>query len=774
MGIITAVCSTFTLAVAAPRLHRLLGPRSGWALALLPAGLFAYFVALAGPVAAGDALRVEHPWAPALGVALSFRLDGLALLFALLITGTGALVLAYSAGYLGTHPRAGRFYAALLLFMGAMLGLVLADNVFALFVFWELTSVASFLLIGFDHTRADARSAARQALLVTGSGGLALLAGLILLGTAGGSYELSELLERGAAVRSHPFYLPVFVLVLLGAATKSAQFPFHFWLPGAMAAPTPVSAYLHSATMVKAGVYLLARLHPVLGGTDEWRVAVTTLGAVTMVTSGVLAVCASDLKQILAYSTVSALGTLVLMLGVGSSGAVQAAVVFLLAHALYKGALFMVAGAIDHETGTRDIGELGGLWRAMPYTAAAAALAGLALAGVGPFLAFIGKEALFEAVWASAEARAVLVPAAVFAGALFVAVAGLVAVGPFFGPPRPGLAKAHEAPPSMWLGPAVLAVAGFVAGVWPGPVAEWVVSPAVAAVVGAPTAVKLALWHGVNPALAMSAGAFVLGVAVYLLGDPLGRALGGARRVLAVGPTAGYDLAVRGLEWKARTTTRVVQSGYLRYYTFAVLLTAVGLVGYALVGRAGLAPPGDWRDVTFYEAGLLVVVVLAAIMAVVVRSYLTAIAALGVVGYAIAIVFVMFGAPDLAMTQFLVETLTLILFLQVFARRRQTGDLSRRPARLRDAALAVAVGGLMAALVLVASANQFSPPISRYYSERSLPEGHGRNVVNVILVDFRGLDTLGEITVLGAAGVGVYALLKLRPRRRTDPAEVKP
>lgn len=765
MGITAAVLSGFALAVVAPGLHRRLGKRSGWAFALLPAGIAAYLTALVGPVSAGEVVRVAYPWVPDLGVSLSFRIDGLSLLFGLLIAGIGALVLIYAADYLGDDPQVGRFYAFLLLFLGSMLGLVLADNLYALFVFWELTSVSSFLLIGYKHDKPKARAAAWQALLVTGGGGLALLAGFLLLGIAGGSYELSDLLARGDMVRGHGLYLPVFVLVLIGAGAKSAQFPFHFWLPAAMAAPTPVSAYLHSATMVKAGVYLLARLHPVLGGTPEWHTGVTTVGAVTMVTAGVLAVTRSDLKQILAYSTVSALGTLVLLLGIGTEGAVAAAVVFLLAHALYKGALFMAAGAVEREAGTRDVRELSGLRRAMPVTAAAAVSAGLAMVGVGPFLSFIGKEAMFEAVWAAPDVWSFLVPVAVFTGALFVVVAGLVAYRPFFGPQRESLGSPHEAPAGLWLGPVVLAAAGMAAGVWPALLAGPFVSPAVVAVLGRPHPVELALWHGMNPALVMSLISVALGAAIYLLRDRLGRTLRDGAQLLDYGPEAGYGLAVRGLDRAARSTTAVVQSGYLRYYIFTVLAAAVGLTGYALVGRAGLAPPGDWRDVRFYEAGLLVIVVAAALMAVVVRSYITAIAALGVVGYGVAVVFVMFGAPDLAMTQFLVETLTLILFLQVFARRRSAPDRSRRSARLRDAALAVAVGALMAALVLVATAEQFRPPISRFFTERSLPDAHGRNVVNVILVDFRGLDTLGEITVLAAAGVGVYALLRLRLRK---------
>jgi multicomponent Na+:H+ antiporter subunit A len=773
MGLTAVVLSGFALAAMAPWLHRKFRGPSGWVFALLPAGITAYLAQYIGPISRGEPVTPEyHTWASDLGVSLSFHLDGLSLLFALLIAGTGTLVLIYSAGYLGAHPQAGRFYAYLLMFMASMLGLVLADNVLALFIFWELTSISSFLLIGYHHDRESARSAAWQALLVTGGGGLTLMAGLLLLAAAGGSFEMSDLLTRGDTVRTHDYYLPVLVLVLVGAATKSAQFPFHFWLPSAMEAPTPVSAYLHSATMVKAGVYLLARTHPVLGGTAEWQWSVTAVGAVTMVVAGVLSVIQFDLKRILAYSTVSALGTLTLLLGLGVSGAVKAAVVFLVAHALYKGALFMVAGSVDHETGTRDVRELGGLWRVMPYTAAAGLIAGLSLAGLGPFLSFIGKEALFEAVWESPDVWFVLAPAAVFAGALFVVVAGLVVLGPFFGPRREALASVHEGPVSLWLGPVLLSLAGLVAGLWPAWVASQIVSPAVTAILGQPYPVELALWHGVNAALVMSIISLILGAAVYALRGRLGRVLRGGSRLLDYGPEAWYAAAVRWLNTFAWTTTHVIQSGYLRYYIFTVLVTTTALVGYTLVRRAGLSPPGDWRDVKFYEAGLLGITVLAALMAVLVRSYLTAIAALGVVGYSVALMFVLFGAPDLAMTQFLIETLTVILFLLVFVRRRQPADLSRRPARLRDAGLAIAVGAVMAALVLVATAEQrHRPSISRFFAERSWEDAHGRNIVNVILVDFRALDTLGEITVLAAAGVGVYGLLRLRLGRRRPTEE---
>ena len=376
---------------------------------------------------------------PALGVNLSFTVDGLSLLFALLISGVGALVLVYAGGYLAGSPQLGRLYAFLLFFMASMLGLVLADNLLLLFVFWELTSLSSYLLIGFDHERAEARAAALQALLVTGGGSLALLAGFLLLGQVGGSLELSALLSRPGAVTAHLLYVPILLLVLAGAFTKSAQFPFHFWLPAAMAAPTPVSAYLHSATMVKAGVYLLARLSPVLGGTDFWVWLVTVTGSATMLVGAYLALRQSDLKLILAYSTVSALGVMTSLLGLGGALAVRAALAFLLGHALYKGALFLVAGALDHQTGTRDVDRLAGLARAMPITALAAGLAALSMAGIPPLFGFIAKELSYEATL-HAPASAWVTAAAVLANALLVAAAGLAGLKPFLGKalPPPG------------------------------------------------------------------------------------------------------------------------------------------------------------------------------------------------------------------------------------------------------------------------------------------------------------------------------------------------
>ena len=425
---IYVVISIFAAACIAPLLHRFAGRRTGLLIALLPAWLTVYFASHAGLMMRGEAVTERFAWAASLGVEVKFYLDGLSLLMAVLICGIGSLVCVYGGSYLRKHEHLGRFYFFLLLFMGAMLGLVLAGNLLMLFVFWELTSITSFLLIGFEHENEKARAAASQALIITAGGGLVMLAGFVLLGqTAGGNYDVQSLLARGDAIKASPLYVPLLLLICVGAFTKSAQFPFHFWLPAAMQAPTPISAYLHSATMVKAGVYLLARLAPALGGSPEWTGIVTTIGALTMITGSVLAFYQTNMKRLLAYSTIAALGTMVMLIGTGSEYAIRAAMVFLFAHALYKGALFMVAGIVDQETGTKDVEVLSGLRKAMPVTATIAVIAGLSLASLPPVLSFISKEMLFEATVDAGSVtgrfRLILTAVAVLAGTVFVTVA---------------------------------------------------------------------------------------------------------------------------------------------------------------------------------------------------------------------------------------------------------------------------------------------------------------------------------------------------------------
>jgi multicomponent Na+:H+ antiporter subunit A len=463
-----ALLSLFLLALIAPALHRRLCGATGWVLALPVLAVTTWFATLLPGIACGGVVMESRPWVPALGIDLAFRVDGWSLLFLLLIGGIGALILIYAAGYFQGHRQAGRFYAFILLFMGSMLGLVTADNLILLFIFWELTSFSSYLLIGFDHEKPESRATALQALLITGGGGLALLVGFLLIGQVSGSYSYSALLEQPDMLRDHALYLPILLLVLAGAFTKSAQVPFHFWLPGAMTAPTPVSAYLHSATMVTAGIYLLGRFSPLLGGTDAWHYLVTSVGAVTMLIGALMALVQTDLKRLLAYSTVSALGTLTLLLGIGTVLAVKAVAVFLIVHSLYKGALFMIAGAVDHETGTRDVRALGGLFKVMPITALAAGAAALSMSGFPPLLGFIGKELLYEANLAAPQAAVLITGAGVAANIIIVAVALMVGFLPFLGRPLLPLKALHEPPLALWLGPLVLATLGLVAGLFPG------------------------------------------------------------------------------------------------------------------------------------------------------------------------------------------------------------------------------------------------------------------------------------------------------------------
>jgi multicomponent Na+:H+ antiporter subunit A len=754
----------FIAAAFAPAIHGTLGRRSGVALAIVPGVLFAHFARLLEPVAAGQSLAESWGWVAGLGIRLAFRLDGLSLLFALLVTGIGALVLVYGGGYFKGDPRLPRFYAAILFFMAAMLGLVLADDALALFVFWELTSVSSYLLIGFDHAQEKARRAALQALLVTGAGGLALLAGLLLLGQAAGTLQLSSLGAQAAALQAHALYRPALLLVLLGAFTKSAQFPFHFWLPGAMAAPSPVSAYLHSATMVKAGIYLLARLSPALGGTDDWHYLVILAGVATLVAGAVLAYGQTDLKRLLAFTTLSALGTLTVLVGISTEASARAAMVFLLVHALYKAALFLGVGAIDHEAGTRDVRLLGGLARAMPVTAFAIAASALSMAGLPPLFGFLAKELFYEAKQEAPRAGSLLAVASLVGSAFVAAAAGLVGWRPLFGRKRAAPSHAHEAPPALWLGPVLLAATSVVLGLFPDLLAVPLVQPAASALRGEPTVVVLHPWAGMSPAFVQSLLMLALGALLYAVHD---RALGllgppGAR-LAAWGPARAYEALLAATLAVAKAQTRLLQNGVLGFYLVVTIGTTVVLGAYALLTRVGPFPVA-LEAVSPGEAAVALAVAAGAVAVVRARSLLLAVAALGVVGYGVAVVFLLFGGPDLALTQFAIETLSVLLFVVVLRQLPRLRVLSSPAERVRDGVAAVAGGVFVTALVLAATAAPHPTPLRDYFAAHSLALANGRNVVNVILVDFRGFDTLGEITVLALAALGVVALLRLRAR----------
>jgi multicomponent Na+:H+ antiporter subunit A len=742
------------------------------ATAILPAALFAGFATLLPEVIAGNVIVENHAWIPSLGISLSFRVDGLSLLFALLITGIGSCVFLYAASYLANRPDRPTFFAYLNLFMGAMLGAVLADNLVAMLVFWELTSLTSFLLIGFEHEKPQARRYAQQGLLVTVAGGLALTAGVILLGNAAGSYQVSDIVSQGTVIATKPSTVAIIALIALGAFTKSAQTPFHFWLPNAMVAPTPVSAYLHSATMVKLGVYLLARLKPVYGEHDLWIALLLTVGSATMLTGAVLALRETDLKRILACSTLVALGMLVSLIGLPHELAAVAMATFLIVHALYKACLFLVAGMIDHETGTRDGAQLSGLGRKMPVTAAIAMLGGLSMAGLPPLIGFIGKELVYEAAliapipWLAAGI-------AVIANAVTVVAAAIVAVRCFFGPVVSTPKPPHDPPIAMLLGPGVLALLGVVFGMVPWHI-QGLVDKVAETVTGEATTVHLALWHGFTSMLILSLVTLALGVLVFVSWNALRSWLGSRTEIDQFGPNAAYDRLMLELVRFATWQTQLIQSGRLHTYLAAMLVTAAVGVATGLVMFSGFSlPQVFWADIQPIIV-LPVLLILASLAVVRAGSFMAGIVAAGMVGFLMSLVYLFQGAPDLAFTQFSVEALSIVILLTIVGRMpfHETGYRTLAERR-RDVVVAISFGTIAALVLLAVVAAPFDDRLSEYYKFASVAEAHGHNEVNVIIVDFRGLDTLGEITVLTLAAIAASALIAKTPLRKRFTAAVE-
>ena len=739
-----------------------LGPWAGGLLALVSALAALGFGTLIPAVSGGATLSAAWDWAPSLGVALAFRVDGLALVFALLITGFGAIVTAYAAAYLKGHPQLTRFFLYLGLFEAGMLGLVLADDVVALFAFWETTTVASFLLVGFDGSD-KARRSAWMALLITGAGGLALLAGLVLLAQAAGTSRISEITAAGG-LAGHALHAPMLALILLGAFTKSAQFPFHIWLPNAMAAPTPVSAYLHSATMVKAGVYLLARLHPAFSGTDAWSATLGFVGGFTMVMAALLSLKQQDLKLALAYTSMMALGSLVMFLGAEETVAAAAAMTFLVVHALYKASMFLVVGSIDRMTGTREIAKLGGLWRSMPLTSLAAVLAAGSMAGFPPFLGFVGKELKYEGALAIAEEPAPLAAAAVLSNALMVALALTVIFKVVFGAPQPTPKTPREAPTLIWLGPLLLALGGLVCGVAPDLVGRTLVQPAAAAMLGAPAEITLKLWHGVNVPLLMSLATLALGAALHLGRRRFARLI--AR--LPGGAEAAWDGILDAVQRSFKAATRVLQPGSLRIYLRVTFLVVAGVPLIGLATSGGLAPPTPPTAAAEAVAAALLSAI-GAVTAALARRRALALGGVGASGTGLALLFLIHGAPDVAATQLLVDVLLLVLVAAVMPRLPELEP--RTEGRLGDAAVALLVGLAVTATTLAAVSGPYDASVAEAMGAAALPDAKGRNVVNVVLVDFRALDTFGEIVVVAAAAIAGLALLRrTRGARRTAPA----
>jgi len=764
MTLLTSVLVIWAAAAIAPPLRGWLGASSGGLLALVPLAVFGYFLTTIGD----GALRQPQGWMPELGVNADMRLDGLSRLMALLVSGIGFLITLYSSGYMGKAPAYGRFNCILLLFMGSMLGLVLADGLILLFVFWELTSITSYLLIGFNHEDAVARKKALQALIVTGGGGLALLAGLVMIGFATGEWTLDGVLASGDLLREHPWYGAILTLVLFGAFTKSAQFPFHFWLPNAMAGPTPVSAYLHSATMVKAGVFLLAVLSPVLGGTTAWMVALCAAGGITFLLGAVRGLFQRDLKPVLAFTTLGALGLLVLLLGIGTPLAVKAAVLFLLGHALYKAALFMVVGNLDHETGTREAGQLGGLRRVMPLTALAGGLAALSSAGLPPFIGFIGKEYVFKTGEALAPWGGVLLVLAFLGNALLMALALNAGVHPFFGkaagnPPKPP----HEAPFSMWSGPLLLGALGLAFGLMPGWFAAPLSVPAASGILAMPIGIEPKLWHGLNLPLLLSAVTVAAGFLLFRMRRVFWRLAGSSRLPRLPSADAAYDAWLAGVLGFADWQTRMLQSGHLRNYLLVISGTVVLLVSWKLAVFPARALAEVIEPVPAYFVALLLIMAISTCMVLATTSKATALVGFGIVGFGISLLFTFFGAPDLAITQIIVETLTIVLLFLILGRIPKMERVSSRRTMVFDGVVALLMGGLTTALVIKADLLNAAPSISGQFREWSYPLAKGRNVVNVILVDFRAMDTYAEVLVLVIAALGVGILMGKRKGARS-------
>ncbi|MBN9368149.1 MAG: monovalent cation/H+ antiporter subunit A [Comamonadaceae bacterium] len=741
-------------------------------------------VALLFPeIADGGVLRQDIAWLPALGLNLVVRMDGFAWMFCMLVLGIGSLVVLYARYYMSAADPVPRFFAFLLAFMGAMVGVVLSGNLIQLAFFWELTSLFSFLLIGYWHHRKDARRGARMALTVTGTGGLAMFAGLLVLGHIVGSYDLDHVLAAAEQVRAHPLYLTALVLVLLGALTKSAQFPFHFWLPRAMAAPTPVSAYLHSATMVKAGVFLLARLWPVLGGTEPWFWIVGGAGLVTLLLGGYAAMFQNDLKGLLAYSTISHLGLITLLLGLNSPLAAVAAVFHIMNHATFKASLFMAAGIVDHESGTRDIRRLSGLRRMMPITATLAMVASAAMAGVPLLNGFLSKEMFFaETVFmdTASIARWVLPVAATVAGMFSVAYSLRFTVDVFFGPPATDLPHTpHEPPRWMRVPVELLVLACLLVGVLPAATVGASLAAAARPVVGGDLpAFSLAVWHGFNAPMVMSVLALAGGTLLYLL---LGRAQQRGRLVDA--PVMGRIDGQRVFEGLLALLSAAARHGRQALSTRRLQWQMLWLVGASLL--AGALPLwlhglqlGHRGALPLSPAFVLLWILgtVSAVAAAWQAKYhrMAALTLLGGAGLATCITFLWFSAPDLALTQISVELVTTVLILLGLRWLPQRDERLRvrprgtRRRRLRDLLLSLLAGGGMAWLAFAMMSRDFPESTSTFFLERALTEGGGTNVVNVMLVDFRGFDTFGEIVVLGIVALTVYALLRrFRPARET-------
>lgn len=731
-------------------------------------------------------------WIPSLGINFDAYVDGLGLLFSLLITGIGTLVILYSIYYLSkTKEALHSFYVYLLLFMGSMLGVVLSDNLMSLYSFWELTSLSSFLLIGYWYKREKSQYGALKSMLITVFGGLSLLAGIVLLYVMTGTFSIREIISNVDVVTSSHLFIPALVLILLGAFTKSAQFPFHIWLPDAMEAPTPVSAYLHSATMVKAGIYLLARLSPVFSISATWFFTISIIGLITLFWGSFSAVKQQDLKGILAFSTISQLGMIMSLIGVGSAAihynflddniylvALTAAVFHLINHATFKGSLFMVVGIVDHETGTRDIRKLGGLMSFMPVTFTISIIGGFSMAGLPPFNGFLSKEMFFTGMvnvtkmdMYSMQTWGILLPIIAWLGSIFTFVYSMILVfKTFTGKYQPEKLekKPHEAPVGMLISPVILASLVVIFGFAPNLLESTLIEPTMASIApsllaeGKEYQVHIKFWHGFSPELFMTLGVIIFGILLFMMIQKWSKIY--TRFPSSLTLNNGYNYGIKGIEKGSTRIMKTLMTGFIRDYLL-IIFTFIGiLLLVTLFSQNAFAIDlKDTASIGVYEAILAVVMVAATITTLLAKSRLTAIISLGVVGYTLSLFFVLFRAPDLALTQLVIETVSVSLFLLCFY---YLPEFRKRKVRVKfqlpNLLVALLVGTTVTLLGISANSTKLFESISHYFIENSYEKAGGENMVNVILVDFRGFDTLFEITVLCIAALAIYGMIRLR------------
>ncbi|MEI4771313.1 Na+/H+ antiporter subunit A [Psychrobacillus sp. FJAT-51614] len=771
----------------------------GWFVLLVPIFLLVMLARLIPSVAGGSTYIHTYKWIPHLGINFTTYLDGLSMIFGLLITGVGSLVILYSIFYLSSKESLQHFYCYLLLFMGAMLGVVFSDNLMVLYVFWELTSVSSFLLIAFWHHRKGSRQGAQKAMLITVSGGVAMLVGFIMLHSMTGTYSIREIISSLSEITDHAFFIPAMILILIGAFTKSAQFPFHIWLPDAMEAPTPVSAYLHSATMVKAGIYLVARFTPIFGGEQVWFWVVSGVGMITLFWGSFNAIRQTDLKALLAYSTVSQLGLIMSLLGLGSialhlgyskdsiiyTQATFAALFHMINHSTFKGALFMVVGIVDHELGTRDIRRLGGLMTLMPFTFTVATIGSLSMAGLPPFNGFLSKEMFFAATVAISELNAysldtigIIFPIIAWIASVFTFVYCMIIIfKTFLGPAQPEkLDKPiHEAPIGMLISPLILVA--FVVGIFffPNILGEYILRPAMASIY--PTFAeaesltpKISAWHGINAELLMTIGVILVGALLYYRlknWKPIYSLFSQKYTFNAL-----YNKVLSDSEVSSTLTTKSYMTGFLRdYLVYIYLFFIVTTGGFLLFSSAFSFSVSTNAPISLYEAILVGVMAIAAVAMIFAKSRLTAVLLNGVLGYAISIFFVIFRAPDLALTQLVVESVTTALFLLAFSHLPDwKKEKSSSNTKMMNGIISIAVGAIVMLIGLSAINYNSFESISVFFEDAYELAG-GANIVNAILGDFRAFDTMLEVVVLFIAGLGVYTLIKLRAKKGAEDIE---